>query len=240
MQQSPIERVLASTNLTLFFSLPFRPAARRNAFYNGHIAVGLQGQVYQVYNPQLLKSSFLFSVMPVADWLFGKGGKWVERDPSSPKFRHVYLYKTCETRRTVVYAAGIRASETMVTAIRTVFDDEDRRFRTGGIRYDFLRSNCSSIIASGLVRCGLLGTGPANLVPALLFKRFVARCRPHMPCSHWKRRRRLTRSFSLHRFCIGLWGMRPRKAWTIGSWKRPRPHHSSTVHTFKHRKEKTV
>ena len=150
--------------------------------------------------------------MPVADWLFGKGGKWVERDPSSPKFRHVYLYKTCETRRTVVYAAGIRASETMVTAIRTVFDDEDRRFRTGGIRYDFLRSNCSSIIASGLVRCGLLGTGPANLVPALLFKKFVARCRPHMPLAVGRTAPPDLRRFSLHRFCIGLWGMHPQES----------------------------
>ena len=112
MQQNSIDRVLASSNLTLFFSLPFRPAGRKNIFYNGHCAVGLDSKVYQVYNPQLLKSNFLFSVMPVGDWLFGEGKKWVERDPSSPKFRHVYLYKTCETRRTVVYAAGIRADET--------------------------------------------------------------------------------------------------------------------------------
>ncbi|HMD68723.1 MAG TPA: hypothetical protein VKF42_07560 [Chitinivibrionales bacterium] len=216
MQQSSIERVLASTNLTLFFSLPFRPASRRNAFYNGHVAVGLEGQVYQVYNPQLLKSDFLFSVMPVGDWLFGEGKKWVERDPSSPKFRHVYLYKTCETRRTVVYAAGIRADKDAVASIRRRFDEEDERFRSGRTRYSFIRNNCSSIIANGLVRIGIVRPGLQNLIPALLFKRFAANPDLESIVRVGKVAAYEAGKFGLHRFCIGLMGLDPEK--TMDRW----------------------
>jgi hypothetical protein len=52
MVENTIERVLSSSNLILFFSLPFRPVGKRNVFYNGHIALGLEGMVYQVYNPK--------------------------------------------------------------------------------------------------------------------------------------------------------------------------------------------
>jgi hypothetical protein len=216
MQSVSIECVLSWSNLTLFFSLPFRPAGRKNIFYNGHCAVCLDGLVYQVYNPQLLKSNFLFSVMPVGDWLFGEGKKWVERDPSSPKFRHVYLYKTCETKRTVVYAAGIKADGNTIASIKRRFEKEDAWFKAGRTRYDFLRNNCSSIIANGLVRIGILRPGPQNLIPALMFKRFAAdpnltglvrigKVAAHDECRFW-----------LHRFCIGLPGLNPEK--TMDKW----------------------
>ncbi len=98
-----IEHTLGLSNLALFFSLPFKPAGRRNLFLNGYIALGVERTIYQVYDPKLLKSDFLFSEMPTRDWLFGDGGYWVDRDPPSPQFKHVYLYRTCESTRTVVH-----------------------------------------------------------------------------------------------------------------------------------------
>jgi hypothetical protein len=216
MPANSLDHVLASSNLTLFFSLPFRPACRKNVFYNGHCAVCLDGQVYQVYNPKLLKSNFLFSVMPVADWLFGEGTKWVERDPSSPKFRHVYLYKTCESNRTAVYAAGVSVNAKTVDAIKNSFIEEDERFRSGAAAYDFIRNNCSSIIAAGLVRIGILKPGPQNLVPAMLFKRFAANPALANNIRIGKVAAYDTARFGLHRFCIGLWGLDPEK--TMDRW----------------------
>jgi hypothetical protein len=148
MSKASIENVLSSANLILFFSLPFRPAGKRNLFYNGHIALGLEDTVYQVYNPRLLKSDFLFSVMPVREWLFGKGGKWVERDPGSPCFKHVYLYGKSESRRTVVYWAGCKVDTRIIASLREQFMKEDVRYKIGCGSYDLLRNNCSSLIAS--------------------------------------------------------------------------------------------
>jgi|WetSurMetagenome_2_1015567.scaffolds.fasta_scaffold00334_4 hypothetical protein len=202
-------QVLSSSNLTLFFSLPFRPAGKRNAFYNGHIALALNGTVYQIYNPGLLKTDFLFSIMPVSAWLFDEGETWVDRDPSSPCFRHVHLYKTSETKRTAVYAAGIQASQAIVESVSRKFHDEDERFRCGAVRYDFIRNNCSSIIADALVRCGVLRPGPGNLVPALLFKKFAADKISRREISLGKIAVHDRKRFALHRFCIGLWGTNP-------------------------------
>ena len=128
----------------------------------------------------------------------------------------MYLYKTCETRRTVVYAAGIRADETTVGSIRRRFDEEDERFRAGRTRYDFVRNNCSSIIANGLARFDMLRPGLQNLVPALLFKRFAADPNLTGLVRIGKVAAYDTGRFGLHRFCIGLPGLSPEK--TMDRW----------------------
>ena len=86
---------IEGSNLVLFFSLPFKPAGRRNLSATTQ-PWGLKGVVYQAYDPRLLRTDFLFSVMPLEDWLLGAGGLWVERDPESAQFRHVCLYQTCK------------------------------------------------------------------------------------------------------------------------------------------------
>ena len=143
---------LAASNLILFFSLPFKPVGKVNFFFNGHIALALDNLVYHIVNPYLLRTDFLFSIMPAASWLFGSGGRWVERDSTSPAYRHVYLYKKNESTRTVVYCAGAVVEPRMVEHIRNRFISEDGRFREGATRYDFFRYNCSSIIADALSR----------------------------------------------------------------------------------------
>lgn len=203
-----MKALLNSSNLVLFFSLPFKPVGRMNFFYNGHIALALDETVYHIVNPTLLKTDFLFSVMPVDSWLFGKGGKWVERDPSSPYYTHVYLYKKSESSRTVVYGAGLTVNKKIVESIREYFHDEDRRFKTGERQYDLFRSNCSSIIANALAQSGLIRKNIFNILPSSLFRGFVRNFREEVTLrsvNDFDRDR-----FRLHRLCYGLWGTDPK------------------------------
>ncbi len=75
--------------MTLFFSLPFEPIGHKNAFCSGHVALALADVVYQVFDPDLLHAPFLFSMMPLTDWLYARGRTWVDRNPSSPLYTHV-------------------------------------------------------------------------------------------------------------------------------------------------------
>lgn len=209
MSKDSIEHILSSSNLILFFSLPFRPAGKRNLFYNGHIALGLEGLVYQVYNPRLLRSDFLFSVMPVRDWLFGKGGKWVERDPDSPCFRHVYLYGKSESRRTVVYGAGCKVDTRIIASLREQFMKEDDRYKIGRGSYDLLRNNCSSLIAGSMSKVGLIFPAPFNIIPVLFFKRFILNNLRTKKISVGKISAFDGAAFTLHRYCFGMRGMYP-------------------------------
>ena len=203
-----MKALLKSSNLVLFFSLPFKPVGRVNLFYNGHIALALDEKVYHIVNPTLLKTNFLFSVMPVDSWLFGKGGKWVERDPLSPHYTHVYLYKKCESCRTVVYGAGLTVNKEVVESIRKYFHNEDRRFKTGERQYDFFRSNCSSIIANALVASGLIKNNLFDILPSFLFRGFARNFRKEVTLrsvNQFDRDR-----FRIHRLCYGLWGTDPK------------------------------
>jgi hypothetical protein len=147
----------------------------RNLLLNGHIALGMEGMVYQAYDPKLLKADFLFSRMPWRDWLFGKGGASVDRDPSSPRFTHVYLYGECESKRTLVYYAGIEVESSTLKQIKARISEEERRFRRGDLTFNILGSNCSSMIAAALESVGLVAASALNRVPVRLFKDFVRR-----------------------------------------------------------------
>lgn len=198
---------LAAFNLILFFSLPFKPVGRASFFFNGHIAIALDNTVYHIVNPYLLRTDFLFSIMPAASWLFGCGGRWVERNPASPAYRHVYLYKRSESARTVVYGAGASVETRAVEEIRDRFIIEDLRFRQGARRYDYLRYNCSSIIADALIAAGLMEKSPFNAVPAYFFRKFVERQHRSISLVQIDRYDRLR--FKTRRFCFGLWSFDP-------------------------------
>ena len=207
-----MNNLLERSNCILFFSLPFKPIRRFNPFFNGHIAIALYGTVYQIYNPQLLKSEFLFSIMPVRSWLFGKGGRWVDRDPASPNFRHVYLYTRCESRRTAVYGAGVTLKRSVVDYIRYRFIEEDKQFKEGRFRYSFFNQNCSSIIADVLAEAGLVTRNPLNKIPVCFFKNFVRNQKSQSEMiirsiAHYDRR-----NFTLHRICIGLLSFNPQRS----------------------------
>lgn len=204
-----MQQLIDTSNLILFFSLPFKPIGTFNLFFNGHIALSLGSTVYQIINPYLLKTDFLFSVMPTESWLFGNGGRWVDRDPDSPSYTHVYLYKKSECVRTVVYGAGLTVSPVCIERIRSLFVDEDMRFREGTLKYHLLKANCSSLLADALADAGLIKNRVMNLLPVRLFKGFVRR-------NHdWVRIKSVSRfdrsRFVLHRFCYGISGFNPQK-----------------------------
>ena len=200
-----------SSTITLFFSLPFRPVGRTNAFCSGHVALGIGGTVYQVYNPNLLGLDFLFSVMPTENWLYGPGGKWVDREPTSPSYRHVYLYGCSESSRTVVYCAQIGAKQDRVDLLRQRIYEVDEDFRQGILSYRLLVMNCSSIIANLLGDACIITPRFMDHVPAFLFKHFVlgaagcGRVRVSTVASFD------ASAFALHGFCVGVPGLNPRR-----------------------------
>jgi len=213
---SSAQHALGLSNLVLFFSFPFKPAGRRNLFLNGHIALGMEGTVYQVYDPKLLKADFLFSRMPWRDWLFGKGGAWVDRDPFSPRFTHVYLYGKCESKRTVVYYAGIEVESSMLKQIKARISEEERRFRRDDLTFNILGSNCSSMIAAALGSVGLVAASALNRVPVRLFKDFVRKNTRESDVRVGKVAAYDESRFELHRYCVGTGIMHPEKA--VDGW----------------------
>ena len=206
-QRSP--RTVESCPLLLF---AFQTGGRRNLFLNGHIALGMEGTVYQVYDPKLLKADFLFSLMPWRDWLFGKGGAWVDRDPSSSRFTHVYLYGKCESKRTVVYYAGMKVESSTLKQIKARTSEEERRFRRGDLTFNILGSNCSSMIAAALGSVGLVAASALNRVPVRLFKDFVRKNTRESEVRVGKVAAYDESRFGLHRYCVGTGIMHPEKA----------------------------
>ncbi len=106
--------VIPDPTLTLYFSLPFYPVRSKTYFCHGHLALGIDDLVYQIYNPSLLKSGFLVPVMPRTKWLYESSICWVDRDPASPAYRHVHLYKEGELAKTSVYFISIHNIENPV------------------------------------------------------------------------------------------------------------------------------
>ena len=202
--------LLSTSNLILFFSLPFKPAGTNNLFFNGHTALALGDTVYHIVNPSLLRTDFLFSVMPVASWLYGPPGSWVDRNPASPSYTHVYLYRKCESTRTVVYAAGMKVEPELTKNIRDRFTAENDLFRTGARKYNLFTENCSSVIADALVESGLLSKSILNNIPSILFRRFVQLRSRDVQVKSIDRLDH--RRFTLHRICYGLWSFNPRRA----------------------------
>jgi hypothetical protein len=196
-----------SCNLVLYFSLPFKLKGMVSPFFFGHISVSLEGTLYHIVNPQLLRSNFLFSIMPVHDWLFGAGGTWVERDPASPMYRHVYLYRKCESKRTVIYGAGLQVAPSIIQKLQNDIDSTEKLFRSGALKFDFVKNNCSSMIASLFADAGLIPSAKLNAVPSLFFKRFISFHRDSVSlgrCGEFDES-----IFSIRKYCLGLWSLNP-------------------------------
>jgi len=218
-----VEHTLGLSNLILFFSLPFKPAGSRNLFLNGHIALFVEGTIYQVYDPKRLKVDFLFSRMPASDWLFGDGGSWVYRNSASPRFTHVYLYGKCESRRTIVYYAGVDVASAVMQQVKASIFDDESRFGRGDSRFNILANNCSSITAAALNRGDLVEARALNRIPALLFKSFVTGCAREYDVRVGKFAMYDNSAFELHRYCIGTGMTHPEKAvdrWIVAQTDR--------------------
>jgi hypothetical protein len=167
----------ACYNFILFFSLPFYPVCklyRRTISYHGHLSLGLGSTVYQLHDPEKLRSRFLVSRMPITTWLY-EDGAWFDRDSSSPSFRHVHLYEMAEVKRTVIFYAALKdfpADKELFYADH--FEDLEKTFHSGGYRFSRLDNNCSSVINNIFYREKWFRRGLLDFIPAFSFKRLVA------------------------------------------------------------------
>jgi len=166
----------ACYNFTVFFSLPFYPVSklyRRTISYHGHLSLGLGSTVYQLHDPEKLRSSFLVSTMPITAWLF-EDGSWFDRDPSSATFRHVHLYEKAEAKRTVIFYAALKHFPADQEAFyANHFEGLEGTFQKGGYRFSRFGNNCSRVIHQIFYREKWLRKGPLDFLPAMSFKRLV-------------------------------------------------------------------
>lgn len=203
----------ACYNFILFFSLPFYPVCklyRRTISYHGHLSLGLGSTVYQVHDPEKLRSSFLVSRMPITAWLY-EDGAWFDRDPASPFFRHVHLYEKAEAKRTVIFYAALKdfpADKEQFYVDH--FEALEKTFQSGGYRFSRLDNNCSSIINDIFYREQWFHRGLLDFLPAFSFKRLV---------SSWRKKRLefITGSinqyhayqFKPQKLCLGMYTLTP-------------------------------
>jgi hypothetical protein len=198
----------AEYNFILFFSLPFYPvcrAYRKTVSFNGHLSLTLGKKVYQIHDPEKLRSSFLVSKMPTTSWLFDDG-RWYEWDQSSDQYRHVHLYERAEVKRTVVFYAALKNIPPGKLAIyEDYFDTLEDKFQKGSYRFNMLGNNCSRAINHIFYREDWFEPGLLDFLPAVTYKRLV---------NSWKKRgfdfitghldiNRLSQ-FRLHKLCFGL------------------------------------
>jgi hypothetical protein len=166
----------ACYNFILFFSLPFYPVCklyRRTISYHGHLSLGLGNTVYQVHDPEKLRSSFLVSRMPITAWLY-EDGAWFDRDPSSPFFRHVHLYEKAESKRTVIFYAALKGFPAEKEQFYVDhFEALEKTFHQGNYKFSRLDNNCSSIINDIFYREQWFRKGLLDFLPAFSFKRLV-------------------------------------------------------------------
>jgi hypothetical protein len=176
LPKTPASFLPARYNFILFFSLPFYPVCklyRRTISYHGHLSLGLGSTVYQVHDPEKLRSSFLVSRMPITAWLY-EDGDWYDQDPSSPYFRHVHLYEKAEVKRTVIFYAALKDFPTEKEQFYADhFEGLEHTFQTGGYRFSRLDNNCSSVINDIFYREKWFRKGLLDFIPAFSFKRLV-------------------------------------------------------------------
>ena len=203
----------ACYNFVLFFSLPFYPVCklyRRTISYHGHLSLGLGNTVYQLHDPEKLRSSFLVSRMPVTTWLY-EDGAWFDRDSASPSFRHVHLYEKAEVKRTVIFYAALKDfPPDKEQFYADHFEDLEKTFHSGGYRFSRLDNNCSSVINNIFYREKWFRKGLFDFLPAFSFKRLIVA---------WRKRgfdfitgyisEYYAYQFKPQRLCLGMYTLSP-------------------------------
>jgi len=192
--------------LTLFFSLPFYPSKKRNLFFHGHIALGIEDMVYQIFDPKLLKSDFMVSIMPINEWLYNNSKMWVDKDPISQTYRYVHLYKTSELQRTTVFYCGLNGLDNdVVLRAKDYFRAIDQDYSQKKIKFTFFKNNCSELVSNFFCKEGLIKQNTFNIIPAPFFKNFVSAIKEGS--YNYKvgvLEKKKGSEFKTHRFCIGL------------------------------------
>ena len=197
---------LSNSPLTLYFSLPFYPVRGKTYFYHGHLALGIEDLVYQIYNPYLLKSGFLVSVMPRNTWLHESGRFWVDRDRTSPTYRHVHLYKESELAKTSVYFIGVVPVDTKILPrIEKYFTTIEELFQNGRLKFNFFSKNCAGFLNEVYYDNFGISRGCFDVVPSLFFHRIGSFLKAmNSTVTIGKLRKSENGKFRIHRYCIGI------------------------------------
>jgi len=161
--------------LTLFFSLPFYPVYNniRNFFYHGHIALGIEEKVYQIFNPYLLKSDFLVSIMPIEEWLYNDSNYLVDRDKDSKTYTYVHLYRVCELRRTTVFCCILNCDKHLIENAKSFFSNIEKEFKESKLKFRVFQDNCSGLISDFFNKEKLVKKGLFDFIPFLFFKKVI-------------------------------------------------------------------
>ncbi len=216
--KTPSSFLPACYNFILFFSLPFYPVCklyRRTISYHGHLSLGLGSTVYQIHDPEKLRSSFLVSRMPITEWLY-EDGAWFDRDPSSSSFRHVHLYEKAEAKRTVIFYAALKDFPPQKERFYVdQFEALEHTFQTRGYRFSRLDNNCSSVINDIFYREQWFRRGLLDFIPAFSFKRLV---------SSWRKKQLefitgtineyYAYQFKPQKLCLGMYTLSPDREFT--------------------------
>lgn len=192
--------------------MPFYRKSKKNLFFHGHIAIGLNEFVYQIYNPKLLHSNFFVSKMPIKHWLF-KDGKFFDNKKDSSTYRHVHLYRKAESKKTIVYYAGTSLKKSKIKLFQDYFEDQEKKYQLGEIYFNIFNKNCATEINTILYIQKWLKKNIFDFIPAILFKRLI---------QSWKNKnisfnfgkisgKTIESSFQLHKLCIGIPSLNPEK-----------------------------
>lgn len=195
-------------SVTVYFSLPFYPVNQKTHFYNGHLAVAVDGTLFQAFNPAQLRSGFLVSAMPEREWLYGRSRKWCHKDAL---YRYVYLYGCGEAHRTKIYylrfdSVDSRGTDAMVRRAGEI----ERAFESRELRFDIMRYNCSLFVRELLQDAFALERRWFDFVPSILFRRLVASAKRESGCAFGSIKRHGD-AFRTHRYCIGVPGLNPER-----------------------------
>jgi hypothetical protein len=193
-------------DLTVFFSLPFYPVKNKTYFFHGHFALGLEDKVYQIYNPKMLKSDFLISIMPKNEWLYGNSKFWVDRNKNSKTYKHVHLYKKSELNRTTVFYAGLtNLDKYIINHIKNYFDLLENKYKNGKLKFNFFTNNCASLLNNIFYDQNWLNKELLDNIPSVIFRRLIEMWKKNkMDFNLGKLSKLHNNDFNVHKFCIGI------------------------------------
>ncbi len=203
----------SNSEIYVYFSLPFYPVKQKTYFYHGHISLGIEDKIYQLFNPRMLKSDFILSVMPSKFWFYKSIRNWVDRDRTSPTYGYVSLYSTCETERTrIFYIRFLDIKKSNLEKHKDFLSRLNEKYNNKEIDFRILKNNCVSVILSIFYDEGILKKGIFDFFPFVLFKRIIK--------NGVKKNRsfeagivdgKMKKNFKLHKFCLGLFTLSPEK-----------------------------
>ncbi len=206
--------IFNNNDLILFFSLPFYPViGKKNFFFNGHIAFVIDGKVYQIFNPNLLKTDFLVSIMPINEWLYNDSNYIVDKNKQSSSYSYVHLYKTSELKRTTVFYVILKKADDLIDKAKKYFNSINNKFQKKELKFDIYNKNCSTLIAEFFYQENLLKKSLVDKIPFLFFKRVVITFKKNnLNFSTGALFKIENKYFKIRKLCLGLFSFNAEKS----------------------------